>query len=159
MIPFRKEEETMDRNPSDSTTDSAHVYVYVTPSTSTTYYIALVLSCDVACMSADVASSLLVRVGCVPLLGWNWVNSKAHLSCRNELKGSQCGLQVGGVCLEVVESASDAGLKLGWLLTGWARGRDLVEGTHDCGCRETESFQNSRKTRVEFHRRFGFVRR
>ena len=65
----------------------------------------------------------------MPLLDWKQL-IKAHLSCRNELKGSQCGLQVGGVGLEVIESASDAGLELGWLLTGWARGRDLVEGTH-----------------------------
>ena len=49
------------------------------------------------------------------------------------MKGSQCGLQVGGVGLEIIESASDAGLELGWLLARWARGRDLVEGTHDCG--------------------------
>ena len=46
------------------------------------------------------------------------------------MKGSQSGLQVGGVGLEVIESASNAGLKLGWLLAGWARGRDLVEGAH-----------------------------
>jgi hypothetical protein len=80
----------------------------------------------------------------VPLLDWKQL-IKAHLSCGNELKGSQCGLQVGGVGLEVIESASDAGLKLGWLLAGWACGRDLVEGTHICGCREEESFKISRK--------------
>ena len=77
-------------------------------------------------------------MGCVPLLDWKQL-IKAHLSCGNELKGSQCGLQVGGVGLEVIESASDAGLELGWLLARWARGRDLVEGAHDCGCREEES--------------------
>jgi len=83
-------------------------------------------------------------MGCVPLLDWKQL-IKAHLSCGNELKGSQCGLQVGGVGLEVIESASDAGLELGWLLARWARGRDLVEGAHDCGCREMESFKISRK--------------
>jgi hypothetical protein len=94
-------------------------------------------------MSADVASSLLVRGGCGT---GNRINSKAHLSCGNELKGSQCGLQIGGVGLEVVESTSDTGLKLGWLLAGRARGRDLIEGTHGCGCREKEvSFKISRK--------------
>jgi hypothetical protein len=61
----------------------------------------------------------------------------AHLSCGNELKGSERDLQVGGVGLEVIERTGDAGLELGWVLTGWARGRDLVEGAHDCGdCRE-----------------------
>jgi hypothetical protein len=64
------------------------------------------------------------------------------------LKGSQCGLQVGGVGLEVIESASDADLELGRVRARWARGRDLVEGTHDCGCRE--EFENSRDCGVEF---------
>ena len=115
-------------------------------------------------MSADVASSLFIRVGCVPSpfafcgaeIG---VNSKAHLSCGNELKGSQCGLQVGGVGLEVVESASDAGLELGWLLARWARGRDLVEGAHDCGCREMESFKISRKCGWNFDVAWGVCAR
>ena len=106
-------------------------------------------------MSADVASSLFIRVGCVPSLfafcsAEIGVNSKAHLSCGNELKRSQCGLQVGGVGLEVVESASDAGLELGWVRARCARGRDLVECTHDCGCCEKESFEISRNVGVEF---------
>ncbi len=62
------------------------------------------------------------------------------------MKRSQCGLQVGGVGLEVVESASDVGLELGWLLTRWARGRDLVEGTHGCGCREEGRLLDFRKS-------------
>ena len=110
-------------------------------------------------MSADVASSLLGRVGCKPLLDWNRINSKAHLSCGNDLKRSQCGLQVGGVGLEVIESASNAGLELGWLLARWARGRDLVEGTHICGCRERECFRDFAKLRVEFLRTLDCVRR
>lgn len=48
------------------------------------------------------------------------------------MKGSEGRLQVGGVGLEIVESASDAGLELGGVLARWARGRDLVEGAHDC---------------------------
>jgi hypothetical protein len=147
VIPFSEEEETMDRNPSDSTTKlGEYMHMHVTPSTSNTVY----RRYDVVCMSADVASSLLVRIGCMPLLGWNRINSKAHLSCGNELKWSQCGLQVGGVGLEIVKSASDAGLELGWLLARWARGRDLVEGTHGCGCREKESFRDFAKFEVEF---------
>lgn len=64
----------------------------------------------------------------------NWL--KAYLSCRNELKRSESSLEIGGVGLEVIESTGNAGLELRGILTGWARGRDLVEGTHDCGCRE-----------------------
>ena len=41
------------------------------------------------------------------------------------MKGSQCGLQVGGVGLEIVEGTSDAGLQLGWLCARWAGSRDL----------------------------------
>jgi len=41
------------------------------------------------------------------------------------LKGSQCGLQVGGVGLEIVEGTGDAGLQLGWLCARWAGSRDL----------------------------------
>jgi hypothetical protein len=68
------------------------------------------------------------------------------------LKWSQCGLEVGGVGLEVIESASDAGLELGWLLAGWARGRDLVEGTHGCGCREKESLGEFAKLMFEIQK-------
>lgn len=59
--------------------------------------------------------------------------SIAHLSCGNKLKGSECGLEVGGVCLEIVKSASNAGLELRGLRARWAVGRDFVEGAHDCG--------------------------
>ena len=57
----------------------------------------------------------------------------AHLSCRNELKWSESDFEVGGIGLQVVERTGDAGLKLGRVLTRWARGRDLIEGAHDCG--------------------------
>ena len=61
----------------------------------------------------------------------------AHLSCVDELKRTEGCLQVGGVCLEVVESASNAGLEFGWVRTGWALGRDLLKGSHlEVGCRE-----------------------
>lgn len=48
------------------------------------------------------------------------------------MKGSESRLQVGGVGLEIVESASNAGLELRGVLARWAVGRDLVEGTHGC---------------------------
>jgi hypothetical protein len=119
--------------------------MYVTPSTSTNTVYRLELRYDVACMyGCRRPPRRCSFIGCVPLLDWKQL-IKAHLSCGNELKWSQCGLQVGGVGLEVIESASDAGLELGWLLARWARGRDLVEGAHDCGCREMESFKISRK--------------
>jgi hypothetical protein len=54
----------------------------------------------------------------------------AHLSCVCELKGSECSLQVSGVGLEVVESASNVGLQLRRLLTGRAVRRNLVERAH-----------------------------
>ena len=60
----------------------------------------------------------------------------AYLSCVDELKRAESGLQVRGVCLEVVESTSDAGLEFGWVGTGWALGRDLLKGSHlEVGCR------------------------
>ena len=49
------------------------------------------------------------------------------------MKRSKCDLEVGRVGLQVVERTGDAGLELGRVLARWARGRDLVEGTHDCG--------------------------
>lgn len=57
----------------------------------------------------------------------------AYLFGRDELKRSECGLQVGRVGLEIVESSCNAGLKLGGLLARLAVRRDLVEGAHDCG--------------------------
>jgi hypothetical protein len=62
----------------------------------------------------------------------------AHLSCGNELKRSKCDFEVGRVGLEVIERTGDAGFELGRVLTRWARGRDLVEGAHDCGVLEKE---------------------
>jgi hypothetical protein len=67
----------------------------------------------------------------------NWL--KAYLSRRNELKRSKSSLEIRSVSLEVVESTGNASLELRGILAGWARGRDLVEGTHDCGCREKEN--------------------
>jgi hypothetical protein len=53
------------------------------------------------------------------------------------LKGSESSLQIGGVGLEVVKSARNAGLKLRRLLARRAVCRDLVDGAHGCGgCRE-----------------------
>jgi hypothetical protein len=83
----------------------------------------------------------------------------AHLSRVRELQWSECGLQVGGVGLEIVESASDAGLELRWVRARWARGRDLVEGAHDCGCREMESFKISRKCGWNFDVAWGVCAR
>ena len=51
----------------------------------------------------------------------------AHLSCAHELKGSESGLQVGGVGLKIVESASDACLKLGRLRAGGTALRYLAK--------------------------------
>jgi hypothetical protein len=55
----------------------------------------------------------------------------AHLSCARELQWSECSLQVGGVGLEVIESASNAGLELRRALAGRAVSRNFVESTHD----------------------------
>jgi hypothetical protein len=55
-----------------------------------------------------------------------------NLSCGNELKRSECGLEICGIGLEIVQSTSNAGLKLRGVLARWARGRDLVEGAHGC---------------------------
>lgn len=61
-------------------------------------------------------------------------SESSHLSCVDELKRSESSLQVGSVGLEIVESASNAGLELRWVLAGGRVGGDLVEGGHDCGC-------------------------
>lgn len=55
----------------------------------------------------------------------------AHLSCARELQWSECSLQVGGVGLEIIESASNAGLELRRALAGRAVSRNFVESTHD----------------------------
>lgn len=55
----------------------------------------------------------------------------AHLSCVRELKGSESGLQVGSVGLEVVQSASNAGLELRGILARRAVSRNLVAGHLD----------------------------
>jgi hypothetical protein len=57
----------------------------------------------------------------------------AHLSCGNELKWSESDFQIGRVCFEIIQSTSNADLQLGRVLARRARGRDLVEGAHDCG--------------------------
>lgn len=59
----------------------------------------------------------------------------SHLTSGDELKGSESGLQIGGVGLEVVESLGEALLELGGLLPRGAAGVDLVKGraTHVCG--------------------------
>lgn len=62
--------------------------------------------------------------------------SMAYLSGRDDLERAEGGLEIGGVGLEVVERAGNGGLELGWLCARWAVRRDLVEGTHVCGCRE-----------------------
>lgn len=64
--------------------------------------------------------------------------SIAYLSSRNDLKGSERGLEVGSASLKVVESSSNLSLELGRLCARWAVRRDLVEGTHGCCCREVE---------------------
>jgi len=55
------------------------------------------------------------------------------LSGGDDLKRAESGLEVGGVALKVVKSTSNAGLELAGLRARWAVGRDLVDGTHDCG--------------------------
>ncbi len=62
-------------------------------------------------MPAPPESSFRFR-GFVPRFCSNLCRSIAHLFCGDDLKWSQCGLQVGGVGLKIVESASNAGLKL-----------------------------------------------
>jgi len=59
--------------------------------------------------------------------------SIAYLSGGDDLKRAESGLEVGGVALKVVKSTSNAGLELAGLRARWAVGRDLVDGTHDCG--------------------------
>lgn len=61
----------------------------------------------------------------------------SHLTSRDELQRAQSDLEIGGVGLELVESASDGGLELRGVLAGRAVRRDLVElgGTHVGGCR------------------------
>jgi hypothetical protein len=78
--------------------------------------------------------------------------SIAHLFCGNDLKWSKCGLQVGGVRLEIVESPSNAGLELRWVLARWAVSRDLVEGTHGCCCREIGEVRSREVRDVNFWR-------
>lgn len=62
--------------------------------------------------------------------------SMAYLFGRDDLKRAESSLQVGRVGLELVKSASNAGLKLRGLCARRAVGGDLVEGAHICGwCR------------------------
>lgn len=57
----------------------------------------------------------------------SWLSSSSHLTGRDELQRPESGLEVGSVALEIVESASNAGLQLRGVLAGRAVGRDLVE--------------------------------
>lgn len=57
-----------------------------------------------------------------------FVSWYSHLTGRDDLQRSQGNLEVGGVGLEVEESLSDAGLKLGGVLPRRAVGSDLVKG-------------------------------
>lgn len=58
----------------------------------------------------------------------------AHLFSVDELKRAEGGLEVGGVGLEVAESAGDADLQLAGAGARRAVRRDLVKrGRHDCG--------------------------
>jgi len=74
------------------------------------------------------------------------VSAASYLTGRDELQRAESDLEVGSVGLEIVESASNAGLQLGGVLAGRAVHRDLVElgGTHVGGwvdCRSiVESF-------------------
>lgn len=56
------------------------------------------------------------------------ISRYSHLTGRDELQRSEGDLEIGGVGLEVVESLSDAGLKLGGVLPRGAVGSDLVKG-------------------------------
>ena len=61
-------------------------------------------------------------------LGFLDISRYSHLTGRDELQRSEGDLEIGGVRLEVVESLSDAGLKLGGVLPRGAVGSDLVKG-------------------------------
>lgn len=64
--------------------------------------------------------------------------SNSHLTGRDEMQRPESDLEIGSALLEIVESASDAGLQLRGVLAGRAVRRDLVElrGTHvGGGCR------------------------
>ena len=56
-----------------------------------------------------------------------------YLTSGHELQGPERALHVGDVGLQVVDRAGDAGLQLGGVLPRGARGRDLVDVSHDCG--------------------------
>lgn len=74
------------------------------------------------------------RVGyCIVLYLEYRVLSIAYLSSGDDLKRAKSSLEVRGVALKVVKSASDAGLELAGLCTRWAVRRDLVDSTHICG--------------------------
>lgn len=59
----------------------------------------------------------------------------AYLSGGDDLKRAESGLQVGSASLKIVESGGDLSLELRRLCARWAVRRDLVDGTHGCGCR------------------------
>ena len=54
----------------------------------------------------------------------------AYLSCVCELKGSESGLQVGGVGLKVIEGTGDARFQLRGILAGRRIGSYLVQCRH-----------------------------
>ena len=56
----------------------------------------------------------------------------SYLSSRDELQGSQRGLHVRDIRLEIIECVRDAGLELRRLLPRCARRCNLVEGSHCC---------------------------
>jgi hypothetical protein len=58
---------------------------------------------------------------------WECSTAVSHLTGRDELQRSQGNLEIGSVGLEIVESTSDLGLKLGRALPRRAVGRDLVQ--------------------------------
>lgn len=58
----------------------------------------------------------------------------SHLSGGDELQRSEGNLQVGSVRLEIVQSASNAGLQLGRVVARGAVGGNLVD-RHGCWCR------------------------
>lgn len=63
------------------------------------------------------------------------VKGNSHLTGRDELQRSESDLEVGSVCLEIVQSTSNAGLQLGGVLPRRAVGGDLVQRGRHAGRR------------------------
>lgn len=81
-------------------------------------------------------------------------SANSHLAGRDELQRPEGDLEIGSVGLEVVESASNAGLQLRGVLAGRAVRRDLVElrGGHFGGCRRWSGWMRDGGSKFEVGR-------